>query len=468
MARDPIVFALALPEPEISEAEAKAAGAAVVATGLADSANQIRSSLVTPGFFRGCLDVGANRVNIDMYLAAARALADIIPEDKVSPTQIIPRQMDWQISPILARAVAGAAQQTGVAGIGPEEMSPDKVYERTERYIYEGELAWLPSEGQDYGKLSIDEESLELHRRYQGCIGIYAKVPIKDEVIYKKLYSPRVVADVCEKIRQDPMAAYDYTCKNNLVAIVTDGSAVLGLGNIGPRAALPVMEGKAILFKTFGGVEAFPICISTQESDLVVRLVENIAPAFGGINLEDISSPRCFEIEQKLRESLDIPVFHDDQHGTAVVALAGLINALKLLGPGPVRGQDYLQRRRRFRHRHCQTADPGRGSEYHRLRHHRRGVQGPVQGHEPHQGRIGRHHQPGPDQGHPGRCPARRRHLHRPLRPQCLEPGDDQIHGPRPHRLCPGQPRSPRSIPRRLIRPGLSSWPPAAPIFPTR
>jgi malate dehydrogenase (oxaloacetate-decarboxylating) len=332
MARDPIVFALALPEPEISEAEAKAAGAAVVATGLADCANQIRSSLVTPGFFRGCLDVGANQVNIDMYLAAARALANIIPEDKVSPTQIIPRQMDWQISPVLARAVAGAAQQTGVAGIGPEEMSPDKVYERTERYIYEGELAWLPSEGQDYGKLSINEESLELHRRYQGCIGIYAKVPIKDEVIYKKLYSPRVVADVCEKIRQDPLAAYDYTCKNNLVAIVTDGSAVLGLGNIGPRAALPVMEGKAILFKTFGGVEAFPICISTQESDLVVRLVENIAPAFGGINLEDISSPRCFEIEQKLRESLDIPVFHDDQHGTAIVVAAALINAVKISG----------------------------------------------------------------------------------------------------------------------------------------
>jgi malate dehydrogenase (oxaloacetate-decarboxylating) len=274
--------------------------------------------------------VGANRVNIDMYLAAAHALANLIPADDVSPTRIIPRQMDWQISPVIARAVAGAAQNTGVAGIGPEEMSPDKVYERTERYIYEGELAWLPSEGQDYGKLSINEESLELHRRYQGCIGIYAKVPIKDEVIYKKLYSPRVVADVCEKIRQDLMAAYDYTCKNNLVAIVTDGSAVLGLGNIGPRAALPVMEGKAILFKTFGGVEAFPICISTQESHLVVRLVENIAPAFGGINLEDISSPRCFEIEQKLRESLDIPVFHDDQHGTAVVVLAGLRNALKL------------------------------------------------------------------------------------------------------------------------------------------
>ena len=332
MAPDPIVFALALPTPEINEAEAKAGGAAVVATGLSDSENQIRSSLVTPGFFRGCLDVGANRVNIDMYLAAARALADMIPADKLSATNIIPRQMDWRISPVIARAVAQTAQETGVASLGPEKVSPDWVYERTERYIYEGERAWLPTQGQDYGNLSINEESLELHRRYQGCVEIYTKVPIKDEVIYSRLYAPAAVAEVCQKILHEPMAAYDFTCKNNLVAIVTDGSAVLGLGNIGPRAALPVMEGKAVLFKTFGGVEAFPICISTQETDHVVRLVENLSPAFGGINLEDISSPRCFEIEQRLRDRLDIPVFHDDQHGTAVVALAGLLNALKLVG----------------------------------------------------------------------------------------------------------------------------------------
>jgi malate dehydrogenase (oxaloacetate-decarboxylating) len=156
-------------------------------------------------------------------------------------------------------------------------------------------------------------------------------VPIKDEVIYRQLYAPEAVAEVIRKILDDSMAAYDYTSKNNMVAIVTDGSAVLGLGNIGPRAALPVMEGKAVLFKTFGGVEAFPICISTQETGFVERLVESIAPTFGGINLEDISSPRCFEIEQKLGEILDIPVFHDDQHGTAVVALAGLVNALKIV-----------------------------------------------------------------------------------------------------------------------------------------
>ncbi|MBM4285212.1 MAG: NADP-dependent malic enzyme [Deltaproteobacteria bacterium] len=332
MAPDPIVFALALPEPEITEAEAQAAGAAVVATGLAESENQIRSSLVTPGFFRGCLDVGANRVNIDMYLAAARALAGMIPEEQLSRSHLIPRQMDWRISPVIARAVAAAAQAAGVAHFTAAEVSPDLVYERTERYIYEGELAWLPSEGQDYGKLSINEEALEVHRRYQGAVGIYAKVPIKDEVIYNRLYAPKAVAQVCRQMLQDPMGVYDFTLKNNLVAIVTDGSAVLGLGNIGPRAALPVMEGKAVLFKTFGGVEAFPICISTQEPDEVVRLVENISPLFGGVNLEDISSPRCFDIERRLSESLDIPVFHDDQHGTAVVALGALMNALKLVG----------------------------------------------------------------------------------------------------------------------------------------
>jgi malate dehydrogenase (oxaloacetate-decarboxylating) len=331
MAPDPVVFALALPEPEISEAEAKAGGAAVVATGLADSENQIHSSLVTPGFFRGCLDVGANRVNVAMYLAAVRAMAAMIPAEKLASNHIIPRQMDWHISPVIAEAVAQAAQETGVAQLAKEVITPERIHERTESYIYEGELAWLPSEGLDYGKLDVNAEALELHRRYQGCVQVYAKVPIKDEIIYNRLYAPEPVAEVCKKILQDPMAAYDYTCKNNFVAIVSDGSAVLGFGNLGPRAALPVMEGKAILFKTFGGVEAFPLCISTQEPDMVVDLVENLSPAFAGINLEDISSPRCFEIEQKLIDRLEIPVFHDDQHGTAVVVLAGLMNALKIV-----------------------------------------------------------------------------------------------------------------------------------------
>jgi len=332
MAPDAVVFALALPEPEISEAEARAGGAAVVATGLAGSANQIRSSLVTPGIFRGCLDVGAQRVNVAMYLAAARALAAMIPEEKLTASNIIPRQMDLHISPVIAEAVAQAAQESGVAQLGPQVITPARVHERTEAYVYEGELAWLPPEGQDYGKMSVAAEALELHRRYQGCIQIYAKVPIKDETIYNRLYAPQAVAEVCKQILREPLQAYDYTCKNNLVAIVTDGSAVLGFGNLGPRAALPVMEGKAILFKTFGGVEAWPICISTQETEAVIAVVENIAPSFAGINLEDISSPRCFEIEQRLIDRLEIPVFHDDQHGTAVVALAGLMNALKIVG----------------------------------------------------------------------------------------------------------------------------------------
>ena len=456
------------PTPEISEAEARAGGAAVVATGLSDSENQIRSSLVTPGFFRGCLDVGANRVNIDMYLAAARALADMIPAAKLSATNIIPRQMDWRISPVIARAVAQAAQETGVASMGPEKVSPDWVYERTERYIYEGERAWLPTQGQDYGTLSINEESLELHRRYQGCVEIYTKVPVKDEVIYSRLYAPAAVAEVCQKILHEPMAAYDFTCKNNLVAIVTDGSAVLGLGNIGPRAALPVMEGKAVLFKTFGGVEAFPICISTQETDHVVRLVENLSPAFGGINLEDISSPRCFEIEQRLRDRLDIPVFHDDQHGTAVVALAGLLNALKLVdrklaevkivfngaGAAAIAVSKLLIRAGAQNLVVCDTT----------WRH----LPGPHQGHEFHQARTGRDDQPGPAERQPGRGHQGGRRLHRAFRGQGPHPGDGEVHGPGPHRLRHGQPRSGDPCPMRPGPPGPRWWPPAARTFPTR
>jgi len=178
--------------------------------------------------------------------------------------------------------------------------------------------------------MTKEPDALSYRRRYRGLIGVKSKMPIKDLSVLSRIYTPGVGAP-CRAIDKNPLFSFDYTCKNNLVAIVSDGSAVLGLGNIGPRAALPVMEGKAILFKTFGGVEAYPICIGTQESDLIVQLVEDISPAFSGINLEDISSPRCFEIEQKLKERLDIPVFHDDQHGTAVVVLAALINALKLV-----------------------------------------------------------------------------------------------------------------------------------------
>lgn len=164
-----------------------------------------------------------------------------------------------------------------------------------------------------------------------GKLEMVAKTPIQNRDDLSRMYTPDV-ARVCMAIHQDPDKAYNLTIKRNTVAVVTDGSAVLGLGNIGPHAAMPVMEGKAVLFKQFGNVDAFPICLETQDTETIIQTIKAIAPAFGGINLEDISSPRCFEIEERLRSELDIPVFHDDQHGTAVVMYAGLINAMKLAG----------------------------------------------------------------------------------------------------------------------------------------
>ena len=180
-------------------------------------------------------------------------------------------------------------------------------------------------------KMNIDKEALEFHRKYRGKIEIKSKIPIKDEKNLSLAYTPGV-AEPCRKIFTKEEKIYDYTSKGNMVAVVTDGSAVLGLGNIGAKASLPVMEGKAILFKEFAGIDAFPICLDTQDADKIVEVVKLISPVFGGINLEDISSPRCFEIERRLNQVLDIPVFHDDQHGTAVITLAALINALKIAG----------------------------------------------------------------------------------------------------------------------------------------
>ncbi|HRR95117.1 MAG TPA: malic enzyme-like NAD(P)-binding protein [Candidatus Ratteibacteria bacterium] len=176
---------------------------------------------------------------------------------------------------------------------------------------------------------NIFEKSIQLHKKAKGKIEIKSKVPLLDKNDLSLAYTPGV-AGPCEEIKKDISKIYKYTSKWNLVAIVTDGSAVLGLGNIGADASLPVMEGKAILFKEFGDVDAFPICIKSQKIEDIVKTISLISPVFGGINLEDISSPRCFSIEKKLEKILDIPVFHDDQHGTAVVVLAGLINALKL------------------------------------------------------------------------------------------------------------------------------------------
>ena len=179
--------------------------------------------------------------------------------------------------------------------------------------------------------MDIAAESLAKHAEWRGKLAFDPKMDIATRHDLAVAYTPGV-AEPCKVIAENPEAAYDYTLKANTVAVVSDGSAVLGLGNIGPEAAMPVMEGKAALFKAFGGVDAFPICLDTQDTDEIVETVIRIAPAFGGINLEDIAAPRCFEIEARLNDALDIPVFHDDQHGTAVITLAGLTNALKVVG----------------------------------------------------------------------------------------------------------------------------------------
>ncbi len=178
--------------------------------------------------------------------------------------------------------------------------------------------------------MTTNEKALKLHEEWNGKLETVSKTPVKSREDLSLAYTPGV-AEPCKVIAKDKEAAYTYTWKANTVAVVSDGSAVLGLGNIGPYAAMPVMEGKAVLFKEFGGVNAVPICLDTQDTEEIIKTVTYLAPGFGGINLEDISAPRCFEIEERLKEILDIPVFHDDQHGTAIVVLAGIINALKVV-----------------------------------------------------------------------------------------------------------------------------------------
>jgi malate dehydrogenase (oxaloacetate-decarboxylating) len=176
---------------------------------------------------------------------------------------------------------------------------------------------------------TLRDEALKMHKKYQGKLGVFSKVPVNNGKDLSLAYSPGV-AEPCLDIHEDESKVYDYTMKGNLVAVVSNGTAVLGLGNIGPNAAMPVMEGKAVLFKSFADVDAFPICLDTTDPDKIVEVVKLLEPTFGGVNLEDIAAPQCFEIEDRLRKACDIPIFHDDQHGTAIVTAAGLINALKL------------------------------------------------------------------------------------------------------------------------------------------
>jgi len=327
MAPDSIVFALAVPTPEIQPAEAKRAGAKIVATGRSDFPNQLDIALVFPGVLRGLLDAQARNVTTAVLLGAAKALADMVPEADRSPERIIPPVFDFYVAPTIAAAVAKVAMATGEAR---KHVDPVEIMDRTLRFIYEGSA---PVQPRAPGKpLTLKEEALELHHRFRGKLQVVSKVSIRDARILSLLCLPPSASVPAKAILEDPSKVFELTAKGNLVAVVSDGSAVLGLGNIGARAAMPVMEGKAVLFKTFGGVEAFPICIATQDQDEIVEVTKAIAPVFGGINLEDISAPRCFYVEDRLKRESDIPIFHDDQHGTAVVVTAGLINALKLTG----------------------------------------------------------------------------------------------------------------------------------------
>ncbi|MEX1159139.1 MAG: NADP-dependent malic enzyme [Thermomicrobiales bacterium] len=336
MAPDPIVLALAVPTPEITPELARGAGAKVVATGRSDYPNMMDISLVFPGVFRGLLDSGARNIRLRTLVYAARALASLVPEQELNPDHIVPRIFDFRVAPTIASAVVQAALETGEA---QNEVRPEAVAERTRRYVYEGIMPPLarsnsvqPEPGPRKKPETLRDEVLALRRRYGGVLEIRSKIPIKDHHILNILYVPPAALAPAVEIRNNPMSVYELTVKDNLVAIVTDGSAVLGLGDIGPEAALPVMEGKAVLFHTLAGVEAFPICIAERDPDKIVDIIANISPSFGGINLEDISAPRCFDIEAKLKERLDLPVFHDDQHGTAVVVAAALLNALRLRG----------------------------------------------------------------------------------------------------------------------------------------
>jgi malate dehydrogenase (oxaloacetate-decarboxylating) len=329
MAASPILFTFGSPI-DISPQEAREAGAAVVATAHSTYPNQMDISSVVPGVFRGLLDVRATGFSVSAQIAAAEAIAGMVTNEELHADYIIPRVIDYRVAPAVAEAVARAVIDRNESK--RPDIKPEAVSERTRRFVYEGKLP-VPPKSQ--ANLTVAEESLELHDRFQGLLEIYSKVPVKDEHILKLFYLNPGAMEPAHLIHQDRTQVFELTTRGNLVGVVSDGSAVLGLGNIGGRAALPVMEGKAILFHTFAGVEAFPICLNTQDPDEIIEIVKWLEPTFGGINLEDISAPRCFYIEKKLREETDIPIFHDDQHGTAVVVLAGILNACRLIGKEP-------------------------------------------------------------------------------------------------------------------------------------
>lgn len=289
-------------------------------------------ALIFPGFFRGILDCRLPSVPMHFFARIAEEVAHLQSDEKLREGRLFPNLLDAETAATVARAVAQLAQKAFPDRNIPH---PERVYTRTFERIYAGGSvsagsSHLKKSKRKKSSQALAKESLELHEQFGGAIEIVAKLPLRDEYMLQILSPPHIWAPA-QEILKDRLKVYEYTSKSNLVAVITDGSAVLGLGNIGPEAALPVMEGKALLFKTFAGIESIPICLGTQDPDAIIRIVAALTPIMGAINLEDISAPRCFYIEERLRRMSDIPIFHDDQHGTATVVLAGLINAARFI-----------------------------------------------------------------------------------------------------------------------------------------
>lgn len=331
MNRDPVIIAGAAPDPEIDPADAREAGASVVCTARFDYPNMVTDTLALPGMFRGVLETNASYFTAEMKLAAARAIAESVPAEDLRPDFILPDLLDLDVGPAVAEATAEKAIEGHVAR--KDEVTAEEVASRTRQFIFEGE----PVDVDDTFWEGIDEPvenelGLRYYKKHRGPLQLRSKIALKDRNILGMVYVPGL-GRVVESISDDPERVFDLSCKGNMVAVATNGSAVLGLGDIGAPAARPVMEGKSVLFNTFAGVEAFPLCIEDEEDpEKFIETVQHFEPSLGGVNLEDIKSPECYQIERELKEKTDIPIFHDDQHGTAVVTLAGLKNALKIRG----------------------------------------------------------------------------------------------------------------------------------------
>lgn len=331
MAPDPVIIAGAAPDPEIDPQKAYDAGAFAVCTARFDYPNMVTDALALPGMFRGVLDTGASRFTERMMLDAAQAIANAVPEEDLRPRAILPDLLDKDVGPSVAGTTAKCAVEEQVAR--RDNVDPASVESRTRHHIYEGDpVEFSPEFWKGIDDPEGNELGLKYYRSHQGPLTVRSKIALKDREILGLLYIPGL-GEVVQEIERNPEEVYDLSCRGNMVAVATNGTAVLGLGDIGVPAGLPVMEGKSVIFKTFAGVEAFPLCVEDDDDvDRFVETMTRLEPSLGGVNLEDISAPHCFEIERRLKDRLDVPVFHDDQHGTAVVILAGLKNALEYRG----------------------------------------------------------------------------------------------------------------------------------------